>query len=666
MTSTRRRPAQGVWRWFGMLLAASVAAVLLTPGGGAAASPPTTQLQLTSLSPISAQPGTTLRAKGTFISNRNFDDVVVRLEVGTTAFVSRSAITEAAADPPLTTSISGAEDDLQKVRRDDLESFSIAVPADELPFYSSGVFPLRIVAVDGSTGLELSATATFLPWAPDGVGVSPSRLLMFWPLVGIPARDSTGEIVNDSVGSMIAPNGRLSTLVRSGENAPATWVVDPALLDDAAALNQPGADQWLSAFASAASTRDVVALPYGDPDVAAVATAGRPGFLRRGQFKGARVYERLTGATARSDLSWPADGAGDEQVIAASGRAGDSLVLLAEQNAQLVSPLLYTPSGRIAWENPQVDVLLADAPASALVASPADTVTDVLLARQRFLAETLLHALELPSEPRLLVIAPPRRWDPSEQWADELVTAIRRAPWLNPVSLDEAVKPSAPTVSRAAPSIPPDSTERQLPATMVLAADRALTENRRLGAILTKPGQLSKPIEDSLFTSVSTAWRADPLAAVASQGATLDRLSSLRGRVRIVSQGGTLGDDSGSFPVTLRNQLDQAVVVRLGVTSTDPLRLRVEVPDERIKIAPGRSVSAEVALDAATSGRLSFDAQLLTPRGVAYDDPVAVTVDVRGFGQITFVVFGAAVALLMMAAGIRIFRRVRTARRVTA
>jgi hypothetical protein len=201
---------------------------------------------------------------------------------------------------------------------------------------------------------------------------------------------------------------------------------------------------------------------------------------------------------------------------------------------------------------------------------------------------------------------------------------------------------------------------------MVTAAGRALTENRRLAAILTRPRQLSEPIEDALFTSVGTAWRADLLAAEASQGATLDRLSSQRGRVRIVSQGGTLGDDSGSFPVTLRNQLDQAVIVRLGVTSTDPLRLRVEVPDERIRIAPARSVSAEVALDAVTSGRLSFDAQILTPQGAAYDDPVTLAVDVRGFGQITFVVFGAAVALLMVAAGIRVMRRIRSARRAAA
>ena len=73
-----------------------------------------------------------------------------------------------------------------------------------------------------------------------------------------------------------------------------------------------------------------------------------------------------------------------------------------------------------------------------------------------------------------------------------------------------------------------------------------------------------------------------------------------------------------------------------------------------------------MALDAVTSGRLSFDAQLLTPQGAAYDDPVTLALDVRGFGQITFVVFGVAVGLLVIAAGIRIFRRIRAARQAAA
>ena len=83
---------------------------------------------------------------------------------------------------------------------------------------------------------------------------------------------------------------------------------------------------------------------------------------------------------------------------------------------------------------------------------------------------------------------------------------------------------------------------------------------------------MTPAIEDQLFTSVSTAWRADPAAAEAAQAATLEQLRTLRGRVRIVSQGGTLADDRGSFPVTVRNQLDQPVVVGLAVTTTDPLR----------------------------------------------------------------------------------------------
>ena len=121
-------------------------------------------------------------------------------------------------------------------------------------------------------------------------------MLMFWPMTAAPARDSTGAVVDESLAPTLAAGGRLSTLVRSGANAPATWVVDPALLDDAASLDAPASAQWLSSFAAEAAEREVMALPYGDPDVAAVASAGRPGFLEQGKLKGDRVYERLVGS----------------------------------------------------------------------------------------------------------------------------------------------------------------------------------------------------------------------------------------------------------------------------------------------------------------------------------------------------------------------------------
>ncbi|MFL6070087.1 MAG: DUF6049 family protein, partial [Actinomycetes bacterium] len=573
MTSPRRRPARGVRRWTNLSLAFIVAAVLSAPllvTGGAAAAPLQTELRLTTFKPISVDYGKTVRVSGTFKTNQTIDDVVVRFEVGGSAFVSRSAITEAASAPPYTTPVFGApEDDLKKVRHGDTESFSIKFPSNDLPFDTPGVYPMKVVAQDANTNATLAAVSSFLPWAPDGVGIVPSRLLMIWPVIGdgdLVTGGADGTVDrNTLLNQTISGIGRLATIVSAGQRAPATWVVDPAVLDQAAELGSPAAQSWLDAVATHAQQKQIVALPYGDPDVAAVAAADRPGFLVQGETKADRVVGRLLDSTPQSDFAWPADGAGDEDTIATAGRAGDSFVLLDEENAPLVTTLTYTPSGRIAWSDPDLDVLLADESASALMSSPASSASDVLLARQRFLAETLLHSRENPYAERLLVVAPPRRWDPSPLWADELVNAVRHANWLNPVTLDQAIKPSPPEVERAAPSIPEDAAARQLPANMVLAAQSSLTDNRRLAAILTRPGLLTPPIEDDLFTSMSTAWRSDRVAAEESQQQTVDQLKTLRGKVRIVSQGGTLSDDRGSFPLSIQNQLDQQVVVRLDV-----------------------------------------------------------------------------------------------------
>jgi hypothetical protein len=641
-------------------------APLLIVGGDAAAAHLQTELHLTSFSPITVEDGKTVHASGTFTTNKTLDDVVVRLEVGSTRFVSRSAIAEAAATPPFTAPVLGADDDLKKVRRGETKTFRITLPASDLPLgdQGAGVFPMRLVAADASG--EVASVSTFLPWSPDGA-LAPSRLLMFWPVIGdadLATGGSDGSADGDDVLTQsVSGSGRLATIVDAGERAPATWVVDPGVLNSADQLQSPAADDWVDTASAAIQHRRTVVLPYGDPDVAAVAAAGRPGFLVQAQAKSTRVMNRLVGSAGRSGLAWPADGAGDEKTIDTAGRAGDSFVLLDEENAPLLTPLTFTPSGRIEWPDPQLDVLLADEPASALMASPANSPGDVLLARQRFLAETLLHSGELPADPRLLVIAPPRRWDPSPVWADSLVEAVRRANWLDPVSLDEAVRPSPPPFEREAPTIPAETASHQLPTDMVFAAQSALTDNRRFAAILTKPGQVTPPIENDLFTSLSTAWRSDVEAAQASQDKTIADLQALRNKVRIVSQGGTLANDRGSFPVTLRNQLDQSVVVQLHVASTDPLRLRVDGPRDNIRIGPEQSFSTEVALDAVTSGRLSFDAQLRTPQGADYSEPVTVVIDVRGFGRITLLIFGAAVGLLVIAAGMRVFRRIRNARR---
>ena len=646
----------------GVLLVLSVTMPLdvFTPVARATiATTPQTEIALKQFTPISVQPGKVLRVRGRFTSDTELRNVALHLELGSSPFLTRSAVTEAAASPPVTTRVSGALDDVGQVSPGGSRKFSIAIPTDDLPLTAAGVYPLRIVASAGPLDAVVDSLSTFLPWAPEGVGTTASRLLFFWPLIDIPRRDASGAFTTPGLGAELRPKGRLGTLTSSGQSAPVTWLIDASLLSDAAAIGSVASRSWLSGLPAAIGGRETAVVPYGDPDLAAVAAADRVDLLRRATAQAKAVADVALGTGVRTDLGWPAEGAADATTIDRAHRAGSDLLLLDESLLPLVNALPYTPSGRIQQSEPDVELLLADRAASALVASPAKSGNDILLSRQRFLAETLLHTLELPADPRLLVLAPPRRWDPDPGWAAALVQATRQASWLNPVSMAQAVKPSPPATERVEPTIPDATAVRQLPAELVLAAAAAQPPARKFHAILSRPALLARPIENAIYTSLSTAWRADHAAAASSQNATIDLLATERSRVRIVSRGGTLSDDRGLLPVTIRNQLDQAVVVRLSATSADPLRLRVQVPDESIRVAADGVESVSVALDAVTSGRLTIEAQILTPNGRVYSEPVQLDVDVRAYGQVALLVFGAAAALMVLAAIVRVSRRIR-------
>ena len=132
--------------------------------------------------------------------------------------------------------------------------------------------------------------------------------------------------------------------------------------------------------------------------------------------------------------------------------------------------------------------------------------------------------------------------------------------------------------------------------------------------------------------------------------------------MKIVTRDATLSAESAPLPVTVRNQLDQPVRVRVSVSSVDPLRLRAAVPDEVLVVDAGGSSSVSVQLDAVTSGRLALEVGLLTPRGRAYAEPTEIWVDVRAYGKVALIVFGLAAGLLVLAAAVRITRRIRRAR----
>ncbi|HVQ18879.1 MAG TPA: DUF6049 family protein, partial [Actinomycetes bacterium] len=429
----------------------------------AEAKPGQTTLTLTKITPVSVRPGRVLRISGRVSSDTDLKDVVVRLELGTTPFLSRSAVAGAASSPPLTYPVSGAVDDVGKVKANHRRLFTISIPAVDLPLITSGVYPMRIAVSGGPNAATLAQTTTFLPWVPQGVGPSDTRLLFFWPLIDQPRRDASGAVTVPGLRDELRPHGRLGTLTSAGTEAPVSWIIDPSLLADVSALPGATANRWLAGLPVAVGDRDVAIVPYGDPDMASVTAASRSNLLTSATRYGQPIAEAALERPVRTDLGWPGDGAADESTIDRAHRAGDDLFLLDERTTPLVTPLPYTPSGLVQMTNPDVQLLLADAPASAIVASPASSTNDIVLSRQRFLAETLLHTLELPAEPRLLVIAPPRRWNPDPAWARTLVDATERASWLKPITMDQATSRSAPSVVREPPTIPDAAAAEQLP-----------------------------------------------------------------------------------------------------------------------------------------------------------------------------------------------------------
>jgi hypothetical protein len=300
------------------------------------------------------------------------------------------------------------------------------------------------------------------------------------------------------------------------------------------------------------------------------------------------------------------------------------------------------------------------------VADPARTPSDVLLARQRFLAQTQLITAELPSQSRMVVVAPPRRWDPSPALSRSLMAATAAASWLRPVALSTALHWPASAVTRGGPVSDPLLDPGTLPEGQVDGTLAALRELRSFSAILTQPQPLATDDRSALYSAMSTAWLDTPEGAGAWLDAAAATLTGQQSKVRLLTANtATLSSQTGSLPLTVANDLPQAVVVGLDISSDDPLRLQITAP-ELVRVGPERKRSVAVQVEAITTGTIPVTAQLTNRFGAPYGSARHIDVQVRAYGRVAVLVVGTAVTLLVLAALVRVIRRILRGRRGAA
>lgn len=556
-----------------------------------------------------------------------------------------------------------------------------------------GVYPLSVdlranVGPDGASR-TVGSTGTFLPWFPEGVG-SPTRLAWLWPLVDEPVAGPNGRLLDDRLAASLSPGGRLDGLLAAVEaygeagqagQAALTWAVDPALLEDVTEMadgyqladgrpgsGQAAAAQWLRRLRPLVALGRVLALPYADVDVVALSRAGLDADVSQALRYGREVSIPATlGFEPLPDLGWPAGGlvtgAALENLISSARTA----VVLDELALPPEDGITPRPLEQVQTLAGPVDAAVADAGLSRLLADAGPDPAASRLAEQRFLVETAMITAARPFDGQPVVAMPPRRWSADPAYLRGVLGATDSVRWLQPAALTEVIDQARaqrseeevlprPPIAAASLVYPPEAAadelgERQLASVALLRGEVA-----DFTAVLSDD-RLVVPLRRGVWRSESVAWRDRPARSRELVRRNRDRLDELRGRIRVASRGPfTLTSSAGTIPVTIANDLDQAVTLQVRIDGRNQARLTTVDTSTRT-IPPGGRPAVDVRVETRGSGTIPVDVTLLSSGGQRLGPPVQLTVRSTAYGRVAVGITSAAFGVLLLAIGVRLVRR---------
>ncbi|HEY2304714.1 MAG TPA: DUF6049 family protein [Streptosporangiaceae bacterium] len=601
------------------------------------------------------------------------------------------------------------------------EPWTLTLDVAQTQMHMFGVYPLA--AQLSSAGAVLDMARTFLPFWPGKRAahtVKPLTIGWVWPLIDTPQRGACPALLSNELAASVAPRGRLNSLLAAGQStgghrAMITWAIDPALLSDVSVMKQryqvsaradctgattkqasrPAA-AWLSDVRDLAGEQDFFSTPYADVDMAAMAHHGLDGELTTAFADGQAAAQQLLGRYQRSTpaapgvMAWPADGVADYGVL--EELAAQQHVQVMIMDSKLMPPATqvnYTPTAVTTTPNRfggLMHVLLSDHKITQILSlrrnqipgvvpgvvpgpapMPASVHAQVRQAaafakEQWFLAETAMIAAEPARASRAVVVAPPRRWDPSLGLADTLLNETATAPWLRPATLASMVAdgPAPGSPARRAPPLNLLSRRELTGSLLRQVRDELVAQVRLLDSIRTTGGRgyLSTAVE----AVESSAWRGGKRAQRPAEQLLRHELSFVTGKlaqVRIVTSGRvTLGGKAGDVPVSVRNNLPYAVTVQVKarVAAEDQVTI---APYKRLVTVPGKSeVPVRIPVQAAAAGSKTLTLWLATPGGANLPGvPKTLTVTATHFGTLAIVIISVALVVFVLSAAARAIRR---------
>lgn len=662
-------------------LVGSVCVLLaLASVGPAAADDERGSVQLESLSPVLLQPTSDLTLSGT-VTNGSEDEVegmTVTLQVSDATLTDRQELTDIQSGQlqPSEHTVFAAQTSVpESLAPHATGKWAIKAPVSALGLTSSGVYNVR-VSVQSSAG-EIGSTGTSIPWFPSADSVNPIGLAWLWPISDWPDRAPDNSLLSNSTGAEVSQNGRLARVLDWGLAAGnlASWALDPQALQTVEGMangytvtsvdgqtvagpDAAAAAAWISRARSGLSNRALYALPYADPDVTALTTGGAN--LSDVVVQSATTApERVTsvlGHAPVSVLGWPAGDRVDVKGLDALHRAGVRDVVL--DHSAVVAPV-DASTAAIGTEAGQLTSLLYDPELSELVSNTDGSRQSAIQARQSFLSLTALAAQNAPTG-TTLVVAPSPTWNPSQLVVPPLVRNLPRARWLQttdvPTVLASARTNDTPRTTLAA--MTPAARRAALGprfTTMIRSSQRRLAS---LAAVVDSPDRITEPFSSAIMRLGSSTWRTERAAGI-RLGTTIEsQLKAEIGSVRVLAGGvKNLSNDRPDIPITIANDLPVPVHVGLVLTANPAIRLSAQ-PLPTTTIPANRKVSVSVQAQVVGSGEVDALAQLTTPDGTPYGQPVAITLRNSAYSvAATWVVVVAFAILVVLLIGNSIRRR---------
>ncbi|MFF4030697.1 DUF6049 family protein [Streptomyces sviceus] len=575
------------------------------------------------------------------------------------------------------------------------QPFSLSVPVDELDLGDAGVYQLA-VSLSGRTSAQswdqpLGIQRTFLPWQSDEVDTK-TKTTFLWPLISsVHMTAETGSnaqqtpvFLNDDLAEEISAGGRLDQMLSLGENLDVTWVIDPDLLASVDAMTHsyriqgegdtttPGthqalAKQWLAKLQKAVEDKEVVALPFADPDLASLAhhgtsVTGSLSHLDEATDVAVTTVQTVLHVTPSTDFAWPVNGAVDPSIVKVATSAGADKLIARSDSLQETAGLSYTPSAARPIGGGTTAVV-ADARLSTAFQGDLTRASSASLAVQRFLAQSL--ALDLQTDKQRSIVVAPQRMPTASQAAAmaEAITALQGGNWSQPQKLSAAAAskpdPEATTKVPTASAYPASLRRQELPKWAFQQI--ASTQNKldKFKVILFDQSRVVTPFGLAMNRGMSTSWRGSAAEATSFRTDVEAYIDDLISQISLIDKSETkLSGRSATIPVTVQNNLVQGVEhLRLRLTSLSPNRLEIggsSYDEQPVEVSGGHSQTVKFTTTANANGKASVIAQLYTEDGQPYGEAVRFDVKVTEFTATVMLVIGGGVLLLVLA-GFRMY-----------